>query len=270
MANGRLQTVAIRNNVKLAGGYYKLSFDSPRKTDDVKPGQFLEVRVSDGLKPFLRKPLSIHSARKQIEILYEVVGEGTDLLSKKKPGEVLDIIGPLGNGFDTKLSAKCYPLSAILVAGGIGVAPLVALAERIAYSVERIADRKKIYVIIGAKTKNQILCDKEFKKLGCSVIVATEDGSIGKRGVVTDLLKSLLNAIRYPLSATIYACGPKPMLEATAKIAAVNKIPCQVLLEEYMACGIGACLGCAVMTKGGYKMVCKDGPVFNADEIIWE
>jgi dihydroorotate dehydrogenase electron transfer subunit len=205
-----------------------------------------------------------------IEVLYEVVGKGTESLSAAKQGEYLDVIGPLGNGF--VLNAKRYPLNAILIAGGMGVAPLVALAENLAHSVQRIADRKKAktYILIGGCSKEHILCEQEFKKLGCGVMVSTEDGSKGKKGLVTDLLKDLLNAIRYPLNATIYACGPAAMLKTVAKIAEAKRVPCQVSMEEHMACGVGVCLGCPVKVKnGGYKMVCKDGPVFDAKEIAW-
>ena len=154
------------------------------------------------------------------------------------------------------------------------------MAIKLAYSVERIADRKrkKIYVLIGGKTKNHITCENDFKKIGCKVYVSTEDGTKGRKGFVTDLLKTYLSAIRYPLSATIYACGPTEMLKAVAQIAKAKQVPCQVLLEEHMACGIGACLGCPVKVKAKYvvrntnyeyKMVCKDGPVFNAEEVVW-
>jgi len=144
---------------------------------------------------------------------------------------------------------------------------------------------KGVRVLLGAKTKDHILCEKEFKQLGCDIAIATDDGSKGYKGFVSELLKEALTtndgstgppplepsraqSRGQPLT-TIYACGPKPMLKEVAGLSARHKIPCQVLLEEYMACGIGVCLGCPVMTKDGYKMVCKDGPVFEASEVIW-
>jgi len=229
-----------------------------------KPGQFVEVRCSDDAEPLLRRPLSIHRISKTgIELLYEVIGKGTELLSRKKAGQALDIIGPLGNGF------KVHPGKAILVAGGVGVAPLMALAEKLAESSKLKA--QKVCVIIGAKTKDHILCEKDFKRLGCNVSVATENGSKGRKGLATDLLKDFLRTTNDERRTTIYACGPVGMLREVTNIAAGRNIPCQVSLEEHMACGVGVCLGCPVRVKSlhEYKMVCKDGPIFNAAEIIW-
>ena len=195
-----------------------------------------------------------------IEVLYEVVGKGTELLSRKRPGDTVDVIGPLGNGFSVQRTARSAQRTAVLVAGGIGVAPLVALAEEL--------KKKKIrtMVIIGAKTKSHILCEDEFKSLGCEVKITTEDGSKGTRGLATDLLRNT----QYAIPNTLYACGPAAMLKSVAKIAEAKRVPCQVSVEERMACGVGACLGCPVKVKiGGYKMVCKDGPVFDAKEIAW-
>ncbi len=254
----------ILENKSIAQGFYKMRLESPYLANNAKPGQFIEVKCSDENDPLLRRPLGVHRILKNgIEILYEVVGKGTELLSKRKAGETLDMIGPLGNGFI--LNAKRYPLNAILIAGGIGVAPLLALAERLAYS-----KKQKIHVFIGAKTKEHIICSEDFKKIGCDVSVSTENGSRGHKGFITDLLLDFLNAKRYTLYANIYACGPNAMLKAVAKIAESKKTPCQISLEERMACGIGVCLGCPVKVKvAEYKMVCKDGPVFDAKEIVW-
>jgi dihydroorotate dehydrogenase electron transfer subunit len=175
---------------------------------------------------------------------------------------------------------------AILVAGGIGVAPLFAVADFLARSSKLIAHRKKIRVFIGAKTKSHILCEKELEKLGCKVHVSTEDGTKGSKGLITETMKSVLDAIRHPLNAKIYACGPVGMLKAVSAMAKRYGMECQVSMEERMACGVGVCLGCPVKVKGlgirglpagrqgkglehEYKMVCKDGPVFDAKEIDW-
>jgi dihydroorotate dehydrogenase electron transfer subunit len=165
------------------------------------------------------------------------------------------------------------------------VAPLVFLAQKLMEVTNHPStllgtgkSQVTSTVLIGAKTKSALLCEKEFKDLGYDVKIATEDGSRGHKGFITEVLNKILVTCDYGLT-TIYACGPKPMLKAAAAIAARHKIPCQVLLEEYMACGLGACLGCAVKVKthdarrtthDEYKMVCKDGPVFKAGEIIWE
>jgi len=248
-------------NKRTRGNYYYASFSAPSIAKEASPGQFVTIRVSNGREALLRRPLSIHRANAlKIEFMYEVVGKGTEILSQKKTGEYLDVIGPLGNGFDYRLPITDYRLP-ILVAGGMGVAPLVFLAEKLR-GIKNIA-------LIGAKTKNQILCEKEFKDLGCEVKISTDDGSRGFKGRATDLLQDLLRAMSQEPRAAIYACGPRPMLKEVSSISKRHNIPAQLSLEEHMACGIGACLGCAVETRDGYKRVCKDGPVFTADEIIW-
>jgi len=218
------------------------------------------LKVGPAQGPLLRRPFSIHKAGGSvIEILYEVIGKGTEILAKRKAGEHLDIIGPLGNGFSFQLSAKSR-YRPVLVAGGMGVAPLVFLAQKL--------KNYKGLVLIGARTKKQILCEKEFQKAGFDVKIATDDGSAGFRGRVTDLLEDLLQAPSDKLRA-IYACGPRPMLKEISRLAGKYKIPSQISLEEHMACGIGACLGCAVNTEEGSRRVCREGPVFKAQEIIW-
>ncbi|MEI8175389.1 MAG: dihydroorotate dehydrogenase electron transfer subunit [Candidatus Omnitrophota bacterium] len=258
----------ITGNRNVCGAYFKLSFAAPLMAREIKPGQFIQVKVDDGGQPLLRKPFGFYrrvknGARYDLEILYEVRGEGTKKLSARKPGEMLDVIGPLGNGFTVPGSGE----RVMLVAGGVGAAPLVALAAEVAVDA-RLVHHKKPLVLLGAKNKNALLCKKEFSDLGCAVKVATDDGSCGHHGFVTQLLHTALTTNnQQPM--TIYACGPEPMLKAVAGLAAAHGSSCQVLLEEYMACGIGACLGCAVMTTGGYRMVCKDGPVFDAKEVVW-
>ena len=272
----------ILKNERVAPGFYRMRVESPYLARNSKPGQFVEVKCSDCLEPLLRRPLGVHRiTRDGIEMLYEVVGKGTELLSRKRSGDMVDIIGPLGNGFViNQKTEKPKNGKTILIAGGAGVAPLLSLAESLAFSVERIAYRgkTKIHVFIGACRKEHILCAKDFKKLGAKVYITTEDGSMGRKGFITSYLSDFLSAKRYPLNANIYACGPVGMLKAVAEIAKSHRIPCQVSLEERMACGIGVCLGCPVKVKTNhkplttnneYKMVCKDGPVFDAKEIIW-
>jgi dihydroorotate dehydrogenase electron transfer subunit len=272
--------IKILSNYSLKKPYHKLSAYSDYISKLAKPGQFVHIKCSDNNTPLLRRPFSIYSVSKEkgtFEILYEVLGEGTKLLSQKKRENFLDIIGPIGSGFSYNVPFANSHLP-ILVAGGIGVAPLVFLAERLAKSkipacqgkaAGRKNQKSKILVLIGTKTKSLILCKHEFKKLGCDVKIATEDGSLGFRGIVTDLLRKELITHNSSLITGIYSCGPRPMLQEVSKIAKQHKIKCQVSLEELIACGVGVCLGCAVNTKSGYKLVCKDGPVFNSDEIIW-
>jgi dihydroorotate dehydrogenase electron transfer subunit len=240
-----------------------------------REGDFLDIKVNDAYEPLLRRPFSIHRVKgANMELLYEVVGQATEALSHRKPGEYLDVIGPLGNGFSYQSQVtrptpkRGYPESQVLVAGGMGIAPLLFLAEKLVSNPQTTAHRLPL-VLIGAKKKNSIACEEEFKKIGCEVKTATDDGSRGFKGKVTDLLKNILRVTSYELRVTIYACGPRSMLKEISWISKKYNIPAQVSLEEHMACGIGACLGCVVNTKEGFKRVCREGPVFNGDEIIW-
>ncbi len=260
MATAQIKAKIISNK-RLSENFWYLEFDSGVIAKNALPGQFVNIKVGDGFEPLLRRPVSIHRVKgSKIGIVYEAIGTGTKILSTRKPQELLDVIGPLGNGFSYKQAVKTKKGINILIAGGMGVAPLLFLAEKIKLS--------NPLVLIGAKTKKQILCAQEFKALGCTVKISTDDGSVGFKGRVTDLFKQLLLTTDYQSSA-IYACGPKPMLKAVSKISNENKINAELSLEEHMACGIGACLGCVVSTNSGYKSVCKDGPVFSAKELTW-
>lgn len=247
----------IISNKNLKGNYWHLELDSEVIAKSAIPGQFVNIRLNENFSPFLRRPLSIHQVRGcRVKVFYAVLGPGTTVLSGRKPGEFLDIIGPLGNGFDYSETTK--PGKTVLVAGGMGVAPLVFLAQRL--------KSRDTLVLIGAQAKEGILCEKDFKASRCAVKLATDDGSSGFKGRVTDLLKSVLKEEK---CSRIFSCGPHAMLEAVKQIVGKTKIKTQLSLEEHMACGIGACLGCVVQTKAGYKRVCKDGPVFTAEELIW-
>ncbi len=256
---GIIQTQAkILENRKIKENYFLMRLSALDIAREALPGQFVNIKITDSCQPLLRRPFSIHRIKgSNIEILYEAVGSGTEILSRKKQAATLDIIGPLGRGFAYPLEKNQPP---VLIAGGIGVAPLFFLAEKI--------KRSQPVVLLGAKTKDRILCEKEFKDLGCDVKISTEDGSAGFKGKATDFLKQLLSTIDHRPSG-IYACGPMAMLKAASAICRRHKIPAQVSLEAHMACGIGACLGCAVRTKKGYQRVCKEGPVFFAEEICW-
>ncbi|MDD5505140.1 MAG: dihydroorotate dehydrogenase electron transfer subunit [Candidatus Omnitrophica bacterium] len=256
--------VKIVSHNKLKNNYWYLEFESGLIAKNACPGQFVEVKVSDRMYPLLRRPLSIHSVNKaKVKLIYEVIGPGTQILSKRNRGDFLDVIGPLGNGFKySRITKKSDQEKTILVAGGMGVAPLVFLAEKIKLN--------KPLVLIGARKKDQILCLPEFKTLGCKVIIATDDGSLGFKGKVTELLKEILSeAGQSNKPKNIYACGPHFMLKAVNGISCEHNIASQLSLETHMACGFGACLGCVVSTKSGYKRVCKDGPVFSGKELTW-
>lgn len=254
----------ILSNEEVAPRYFRMRLANPYLANNLRPGQFMEVRCSDGSDPLLRRPFGPHrilASKGIFEMLYEVVGKATAILSKMAAGQELDIIGPLGNGFTPEKQA-------IIVGGGIGVAPLLALAEKIVG-----AKKRGLQAVIGARTKEAVLCEKDFKRLGAKVTVMTDDGSCGKKGFATDALKALLQAPNSKL-LTIYACGPRQMMQAVAELCGEHHVKCQLLLEEYMACGVGVCLGCPVKVRKDlvdheYKMVCKDGPVFDADKIVW-
>lgn len=270
----------IISNTKINKDYFLLKLEAAKAFKDCQPGQFVHLRINNSCDPLLRRPFSIHrltqakskSSSKKIglDILYELKGKGTELLTEKKPGEYVNIMGPLGIGFDYP-SKDIKTQTHIIIAGGMGVAPLLFLAERLS------ASNSRAIALIGAANKHKIQCEKEFKDLGCEVCIATEDGSQGFKGKVTAMFeKNILlriassnrkKTISKPVS--IYACGPKVMLTVLSKICMINKIPLQVSLEEFMGCGIGACLGCAIDTKDGFKRVCHDGPVFKAEDIKW-
>jgi dihydroorotate dehydrogenase electron transfer subunit len=258
------ETVRIVSHARIRRGYFRIALESGNIASSAQPGQFVMVDVKEAGMPLLRRPLGIHSVnKKKIEFLYEAVGAGTQNLSRKKPGEKLGIIGPLGNGFDLALSGSC--LNPVLVAGGMGVAPLFFLAQRLA-GKKRLATGG-IRVLLGARSRDGILCAQEFRKTGCDVTIATDDGSRGFRGKVTDLLERMLSSVER--QSVIYACGPEPMIKRIAFLSQRYRVPAQVSLEAHMSCGFGACLGCVVDTAQGYKRVCKDGPVFMAQEVIF-
>jgi dihydroorotate dehydrogenase electron transfer subunit len=253
-------------NKNIQGPYFKIIIEALEIAIKALPGQFVTIKIAEDDEPLLRRPFSIHRAQgKTIEILYEVVGKGTEILSQKKVGEDLDVIGPLGSGFSYHLSLAAYRLP-ILIAGGMGVAPIFFLAEQITNDYPKF----DIEVLVGSRTAKQLLCENEFKKLGCSVKISTDDGSRGFRGKVTQLLENMLSdSLIRQERPMLYACGPRPMLRKVYRLVSEYKIPAQISLEEHMACGIGACFGCAVKTREGFKRVCKEGPVFNAGEIVW-
>jgi len=255
----------VLDHQQVAPQHFKLTISSKYISSHAEPGQFVNVRCGEDYDPLLRRPLSIHRIspeHERFELLYEVVGKGTEILSKYSVGSELDILGPLGKGFTIEKKEI-----AILVGGGMGVAPLLSLAESLKEKV------KITYVLIGAKNMDRVLAEKDFKGITDQVLVSTDDGSYGKKGFISDLLidvlENTLAPSTQPLTA-IYACGPNPMLKAVTDISFQKKIPAQLSMEQHMACGIGTCLGCVIQTKSGYKKVCDEGPVFKAEEIIWQ
>lgn len=264
MKKKKVEKCRILANKKIAKDHYVMDVETSGIAGNAKPGQFVSVSVrGQGTDPLLRVPLGIHRIRPSgISLLYKVIGKSTELLSRMEKGGYADVLGPLGNHFDVS-PAKEH--KAIMVAGGHGVAPLFALAE------EAIVNGAEVEFFSGACTAEHLVCEKEIKKLGARVHVATDDGSRGEKCYVTGMLEKEITQIKAKDPRTvIYACGPRPMLAAVSRIAERHDISAQVSVDAYMACGIGVCLGCAIRTKEGYKLVCKDGPVFDSREIVWD
>jgi dihydroorotate dehydrogenase electron transfer subunit len=253
----------VLDNIKVAPEHFRITLAAPKISREAAPGQFIMIKCCDSTDPLLRRPISfnrIDQAKGTVDVIIKVMGSGTRLLSEMEPGEDLDIIGPLGNGFKIDASREV----AILVGGGAGISPLLSLAKDIAPKI------KAKYALIGANNINSVICEEDFKGLGFETIVSTDDGTYGQKGLVTDILLDVISSKLSPIYTCMYACGPRPMIKQLDEISAEYKIPCQASLEEWMACGIGACNGCSIRTKQGYKKVCSDGPVFNVGELVWQ
>lgn len=262
----------VLDNKRVAPGHYVLQLDAPRISSAAAPGQFVQVMCADSTEPLLPRPFSFLDVKgRRLSFLYHVVGRGTSLLSKVRPGEELWLTGPLGRGFGTAPEEA----TAVLVGGGVGIPPLYHLATWLRKLPA--AKRPEVRVLLGARNKSLLLCEKDFKKLGVTLECATDDGSRGKKGYVTALLEPLLG-LRAPSTLRIYTCGPTPMLKAVSALALKYGAPCEVSVEVPMACGFGACLGCAIKvhdTRAGgqahrYAIACCEGPVFGAGELVWE
>ncbi len=230
--------------------------------DLIQPGQFINIRVADSFSPLLRRPFSVFRVNKGenwFEILFQIIGKGTQLLADTQIGAEVDLLGPLGNGFVIPKKLDF----AVLVAGGLGIAPLLVLTQEL--------KKTNIPTILfwGNRTKDAFTIVSDFEKLGVKVFLATDDGSFGFNGTVTELLNTTVENIKKS-TVEIFTCGPNPMLKTLKKISINNNIPCQISLETQMACGFGVCMGCNVTSKMDseqYKYVCQHGPVFDSWEI---
>ena len=240
-------------------GVYLIWLESPQIAAIARPGQFVMVRC--GEDTLLRRPLSVHQLDgDKIALLFEVVGKGTAWLSQCKASNDVDIFGPLGNGFSVNSTLH----NMLLVAGGVGIAPLRFLAD------EAIAKGHSVKLLYGARTAAELLPEQMFP-VKIKVATATDDGTAGREGVVTSLL--ILPDLVSDFSDwadQVFACGPLPMYKTMAQMPELRNKPVQVSLEVRMGCGRGICYGCTVKTKKGLKQVCKDGPVFDLDDVLWE
>ena len=259
-----LQTVgAVVYNQEVIADHMVLVCEAPNLAEQVQPGHFVNVLASETITSILRKPFSIFHADPQagtVSILYQIKGATTLGLSRKIAGDDVDLVGPLGGSvFRPDVRPGAHH---VMVGGGYGVPPLVFLCERLL-----IADPScRITFIVGARSKERLLCEAELHALGVDVRPTTEDGSHGVRGRVTDVLRELTA----PLT-TVYCCGPTGMMRAVGDSCISANIPCQVSLEVPMPCGVGVCMGCVVDTTAGSRVrACTDGPVFDARSVVWK
>ena len=240
------EILTITENVPVTSCVYRMRLEGA-DLEAQNPGGFVNIRL-DGL--FLRRPISVYDSEPgSLTILYKVVGKGTEQMAAMKPGETLDVLTGLGNGYDLSKSGE----TPVLLGGGVGVPPLYLLAKKL------IAEGKKPQAVLGFNTAAEVFGEAEFKALGCGVTVTTADGSYGVKGFVTDALPAEYSYF--------YTCGPEPMLRAVYR---ATKTSGQLSFEERMGCGFGACMGCSCKTITGYKRICREGPVLEKEEIIWE
>lgn len=265
-------TGIVARNERIKSLYFLLEIYCPHIATEIKPGQFIMLRISESNYPFLRRPFSVHKyypgdhaqkeKRGHLAILYKEVGKGTQKMTEFRGGQTIDLIGPLGNGFTFPVASSS---GIIMIGGGVGIVSLYPLAEALG--------GRNLFVFIGGKTQNDILCVEDFEKLASNILIATEDGSWGFQGTVLDLFLSQRKKVMRNKSSIIYSCGPAEMLKGLAKIIKHQHFFCEVSLEARMGCGFGACWGCVVKTndlKTTYQRVCKEGPVFNLENIVWE
>lgn len=261
--------VKIKDLKRIKDDIFLLSFDSLYFVKTMKPGQFLNILI-DSPELNLRRPFCIHHTQNNtVFVLFRIRGRGTQLMSQMKKGDQLNVLGPLGNGFALNHESRVPnpDHEVILVAGGMGVAPLLSLASR-----QKKAENKTI--ILGAATKNQLLCRKEFRQYGFKIIECTDDGSAGFKGNSVQCLASYLSTFNVqPLTGkgvSLFACGPEVMFKGLQRLLKqYPDIRAQASFEQFMGCGIGTCRACVIETVNGRKRVCKDGPVFDLKDIIF-
>ena len=240
------QILKITENTRIAENVWKMVLESP-ELEEQKPGQFVNIRL-DGL--YLRRPISVYDSEPgRLVIIYKTVGKGTEQMSRMYTGEQLDVLTGLGNGYDLA-KAGDRPL---LLGGGVGVPPLYMLARMLR------AEGRDVAAVLGFNTKAEVFGEEAFRELGCRVTVTTADGSCGTKGFVTDALPDTYSYF--------YTCGPEPMLKAVYR---ATKTSGQFSFEERMGCGFGACMGCSCKTITGTKRICREGPVLEKEEILWE
>lgn len=266
-----MRTGVICENHKIAPNHFLMSVMLPPAFPTPAPGQFVMIRQADRLDPLLARPVSVYGFQRRgdyafLELLYRVVGRGTLLFSQMKAGNEVTLIGPLGKGFDLPTGRR----KVIFVAGGIGVAPLIFFLQ--CGILNEVAEQKRRTIFYLGARSEELLVGRDHLKRLCDLRLCTDDGSLGYHGPVTEMLKNDIEGYD-PRETVLFACGPTPMVHALKRLLRDNPIPCQVSIEERMACGLGACLGCTVAIQGlegrrEYVRVCKEGPVFDLNEIL--
>lgn len=261
----------VTENKEIIKNHHLLTLHPSEKIQKPKPGNFFMLSVNDELDPLLKRPFSIHrSVNGDIQFLYRVVGKGTGILSLKTPGDLIEVIGPLGNCFTVNIKQK----NIILIAGGLGIAPIFSLAESLIRPLSKSKkgrNNNKLMFFYGARTKDEILYNNELSSVGFKSVIATDDGTAGKKGNIINIFKRYVMSNSLSVNnCSIYACGPEAMLKSLSTVIQKHKLKGFAALEQNMACGLGTCLGCVVNTKHGYKRVCKEGPVFPIENILWD
>jgi dihydroorotate dehydrogenase electron transfer subunit len=258
----------VLKNQQIAESHYRLRLGISQRFPVVQAGQFLQIRVADRFDPFLPRPLCVYDYGKGwLEVVFQVVGRGTQILQGTKPGAIVHCTGPLGQGFPI---AK-RPDTVIFIAGGVGIASLYLAAKQWIEQIH-LYEAYRAILLYGSQKKSTLCCHRDFKKLGFEIRIATDDGSHGLKGYVSDLLVPLFEKEDLGRS-WVYACGPRPMFHALTQILPLYGQDAYFSMDENMACGLGVCLGCAVRVTTGsdekYQLICREGPVFQMSQIQW-
>ena len=253
----RLFDARVADNIKIGSLFGLISLTPLYEIIPPQAGQFFMLEPAKGYDPLLKRPFSVFRHSDGIlQFLYRIRGKGTRCISEFCKGDVLQLLGPLGNS---------YPLPSgdfIVLAGGIGIASLFSLLEQ---------HPGKSHVYCGSRNREELLMLEDISRLAKEVCITTDDGSTGRAGLITEPLREFISSATFSGSPMpIYACGPNPMLKTLSEITGGKKVECHVSLEEVMACGVGACLGCVCKTKSGYSRICREGPVFRIEDIVWD
>lgn len=283
---------SIVSNGPLTEKCWRMALEAPQIASEIKPGQFVNVKISETHDPLFRRPFTVFRQVKLgdsfsgIELVYEIVGRGTKLMTQLEPGDELDLIGPLGRGFEWSRDKKVH----VLLSSETGAAGLFMLGEEISKASDEYG--LELNILLDAKSKATFILEEEFRSLKGKVWISTHDGTYGYHGYVTKMLESLIDGGEIPSDCAMYACGPELMLKTLQSFCQRHSIPAQVSMVRHMGCGIGTCLSCVCKVDRdgvlkyrdlksshiqfspeedfGYALVCKDGPVFRIDEVIFD